>query len=54
MKIVAFLNAEIGNQQQQDRGICSNRYQIINLLKLNKMKFESEKKRSLLEQNKDP
>lgn len=54
MKIVAFLYTEIGNQQKQDRGICSNRYQITNLSKLNKMKFVSEKKRSLLEQNKDP
>lgn len=54
MKIVAFLNAEIGNQQKQDRGICSNRYQITNLSKLNKTKFVSEKKRSLLEQNEDP
>ena len=54
MKIVAFLYTEIGNQQKQDRGICSNRYQITNLSKLNKMKFVSEKKMSLLEQNKDP
>ena len=50
----SFLNADIGNQQKQDRGICSNKYQIINRSKLNKMKFVSEKKRSLLEQNKDP